>query len=216
MTWLFGASWRLPTTGDALMAPPQARSQRTPPRGASTLPRRLDPIVPNPTPGAARVSFALPAAADAQVTVYGLAGNRIRTLAGGRLDAGSHALRWDGRSDAGRSIAPGLYFVRVEVGGMRLTRPLVVLNWKNTAPRWIPATSWLRPPFRVAACEATSSLDLRALRYRTTIARAVRLLPPWRSCRTYMPAGRAPIDIVCQPGPISPTFRVATMRPLTS
>ena len=46
-------------------------------------------------------------------------GRRVRVLADGYLPAGHHAIEWDGRSEAGTRVAPGVYFYRFEAGEFR-------------------------------------------------------------------------------------------------
>jgi hypothetical protein len=85
----------------------------------------LAPISPNPTTGGAEVRFALPATSDVRLGVYDLAGRRMRELAAGRLAAGSHTARWDGRDASGAAVGSGLYFVRLDAAGRTLTRTVV-------------------------------------------------------------------------------------------
>jgi hypothetical protein len=65
-----------------------------------------------------RVDLARPAGA-ASVRVHDVAGRLVRGLHDGPFSAGSHRLAWDGRDDAGRAVAAGTYFVRLETGGWR-------------------------------------------------------------------------------------------------
>lgn len=65
-------------------------------------------LAPNPASGRVRISpVGRPALAPAQVTVYSLRGERVRTLA---CDAAG-AAAWDLRDDAGLPVATGVYFV---------------------------------------------------------------------------------------------------------
>ena len=68
---------------------------------------------PNPATGGTLIRFELPASGAAEVTVYDLAGRRIRTLASGFRGAGSHGVRWDGADAQGRPLPDGVYFCRV-------------------------------------------------------------------------------------------------------
>jgi hypothetical protein len=63
-----------------------------------------------------RVELSLSAGAPADLAVYDVTGRLVRTLLRGSLSTGTHALQWDGRDDAGRSVPPACYFVRVEAG----------------------------------------------------------------------------------------------------
>ena len=50
------------------------------------------------------------------------------TLARGAFAAGPHSVTWRGTDDAGKSVAPGLYFVRLDAGGGRATRRVIRLE----------------------------------------------------------------------------------------
>jgi len=88
----------------------------------------LAPIAPNPTPGAAAVSFTLARGGDVRLEVVDLQGRRVRTLATGARAAGSHRLTWDGRNESGESAATGLYFMRLEAEERVMTRKFSVLR----------------------------------------------------------------------------------------
>lgn len=44
------------------------------------------------------------------------------------LPAGAHAARWDGRDDAGRAVAAGVYFAALRCGDDRATLKLMLLK----------------------------------------------------------------------------------------
>ena len=50
-----------------------------------------------------------------RAAVHDLAGLRVREVYDGRDLSGPNALTWDGKDDAERLVAPGLYLLRVEV-----------------------------------------------------------------------------------------------------
>ena len=97
-----------------------------PPAGASAL--ALAVPAPDPAPHGARIACTLPAPGAVRLAILALDGARVRTLAAGPLDAGPHAWRWDGRDAAGRELAAGLYFVRLDWGGRTLVRRLAVVR----------------------------------------------------------------------------------------
>jgi hypothetical protein len=86
------------------------------------------PIAPNPARGSAEMRFTLPAASDVRLGVFDITGRRVRTLAEGRLAAGSHVVRWDGRDTSGAPLGSGLFFVRLEVAGRRLTHTVALMK----------------------------------------------------------------------------------------
>jgi YVTN family beta-propeller protein len=89
----------------------------------------IQAVAPNPFGNSTRVSFSLAREARVDVTVRDVLGREIRSLGRGQiLPAGSHRLSWDGRNDAGRNAAPGVYFVSLSVAGERWTRMMVKVN----------------------------------------------------------------------------------------
>lgn len=89
---------------------------------------RLEQNFPNPFNGGTVIRFALPAAADVRLEVHNLVGQQVAMLAGGRHDAGTHAVRWDGRDDDGRQLASGVYLYRLRAGGQMETRRLLLMK----------------------------------------------------------------------------------------
>jgi len=85
-------------------------------------------IGPNPFQDLLRVFFTLPAAAAARVTVHDVTGRRVRVLHEGPLTAGAHAVAWTGRDERGNTVAPGIYFLRLESGGRVRTRKVALLR----------------------------------------------------------------------------------------
>ncbi|MFH1566801.1 MAG: FlgD immunoglobulin-like domain containing protein, partial [Gemmatimonadota bacterium] len=94
------------------------------------LPREpgLDPNYPNPFNPATTIPFALPTAQDVRLEVYNVLGQRVRTLLSGPLEPGFHTLVWNGRDDAGRDVAAGLYLSLLETAELRLTRKMLLVK----------------------------------------------------------------------------------------
>ncbi len=85
-------------------------------------------ITPNPMRETAELRFTLAQAGDVALVLFDLAGRRVRSLAAGRFEAGSHEARWDGRDDAGAVAPSGFYFARLATEGRTLSRPLIRLH----------------------------------------------------------------------------------------
>ncbi len=60
--------------------------------------------------------------------MYNLTGQKVATLALGLREAGTYALRWDGRDDDGRGLASGVYLYRLEAGERVATRKLLLIR----------------------------------------------------------------------------------------
>src|SRR5439155_10233312 len=85
--------------------------------GSSGAPLALAPPAPNPAAWRTSLRFTLPSRQRATLRIYDVSGRAMRTLAEGTLEAGPHALDWNGRDDAGRRVAAGPYFVRLIAAG---------------------------------------------------------------------------------------------------
>lgn len=84
---------------------------------------------PSPSRGPVTFDFALPAAGRVTLDVFDVTGRRVRRLLDpGERAAGTHRARWDGRDDAGRRAAPGVYLARLTAAGRVLERRLALLD----------------------------------------------------------------------------------------
>ena len=72
---------------------------------------------PNPFNPATTIQYALPTAADVELTVYNVLGQPVRTLVAEHQSAGHYAVEWDATNDSGQSLSSGLYFYRLQAGG---------------------------------------------------------------------------------------------------
>jgi predicted outer membrane repeat protein len=89
----------------------------------------LGPIVPNPFTARTTVRFGLAQAAPVALDVYDLAGRRVRRLANGEsYAAGAHAIEWDARDDAGRTVRAGVYFCRLRAGAYVAVKRMILLR----------------------------------------------------------------------------------------
>ena len=83
---------------------------------------------PNPFNSQTILAYFLHAPGPARVEVFALSGQRVAVLHQGQQQAGYHRLRWDGRDDAGRSVASGMYLYRLVTDEGVLTRKLILLR----------------------------------------------------------------------------------------
>jgi hypothetical protein len=106
----------------------EARSNADAPRPGG--PARFAFALPSPNPSSKTVFFrwTVPdelSGASARLTVHDLAGRVVRTLDVEGERTSGRVATWDGRDDAGRSLAPGLYVARLVVGRQALERPFI-------------------------------------------------------------------------------------------
>jgi hypothetical protein len=86
----------------------------------------LAPSRPNPAMNGTELAFSLEHPSQASLKVYDLNGRLVRTLVDGPLAAGPHSARWDAKDNAGSSVPSGVYFYRLESGGLTATKQLIV------------------------------------------------------------------------------------------
>jgi hypothetical protein len=137
--------WDLPSPYDATLAPwPTFRGRAM--RDGVYIPSellevptapvatelRLQPPYPNPFNPVIKLRLYLPGTASShqplQVRVYDLQGRRVRTLHDGVAVVGWHDFVWDGRNEAGRAQASGLYFLQARSHGQVVSRKISLIK----------------------------------------------------------------------------------------
>jgi hypothetical protein len=102
------------------------------PEGVEDLskPRRLSlQIMPNPFNPTTMIRYTSIGATPLRLTIYAVAGRRVRTLVDGSTStAGEHLIEWDGTDQQGRAVASGIYLLRLEQEQQFLTRRLILLK----------------------------------------------------------------------------------------
>ena len=88
----------------------------------------LSEVRPQPFRGTTRFSITLASDARVDLGVFDIGGRRIRTVHRGPLSLGTHDFSWDGRTDSGERSRGGIYFLRATIGGVAVTRRMVLLS----------------------------------------------------------------------------------------
>jgi cytochrome c peroxidase len=83
-------------------------------------------IYPNPFNPVTRIDYTVNDASRIRITVYDVAGRRVRTLVDETTPAGAHSTTWNGRDARDARVAAGVYFVRMEMGAQTLIRKAVL------------------------------------------------------------------------------------------
>jgi hypothetical protein len=86
----------------------------------------LDSNYPNPFNPATTIRYALPEGANVTLVVYNILGQQVRTLVNGAQGPGYHSVVWDGRDEAGRMVATGVYIYRLQAGGFSQIRKMIL------------------------------------------------------------------------------------------
>jgi hypothetical protein len=84
---------------------------------------------PNPFTGSTFITFAVPGESrDAGVEIYDVHGRVIRTITAGPGNGAQASVVWDGKDTAGKRVASGVYFYRVNTGGSHAIKKMVLLE----------------------------------------------------------------------------------------
>jgi hypothetical protein len=97
-------------------------------QGNTPAATRLDQNAPNPFNPATMIRFDLPQPGRVLLTVYDMSGRLVRTLAHGPYEAGVYRVPWDGRNEAGRAVASGVYFYQLDAPGRTESKKMVLLK----------------------------------------------------------------------------------------
>jgi hypothetical protein len=83
---------------------------------------------PNPFNPETNIEFSLPKDQDANLVVFNLLGQRVRTLVDGHLGAGNHTAHWDGKNESGGDVPSGIYFYRLYTSEFSQTNKMVLVR----------------------------------------------------------------------------------------
>lgn len=85
---------------------------------------------PNPFNPVTTIQFGVPASMKgrAELRIYNVKGELVKTLFEGIVEPGLHTFRWDGTNANGRKVTSGLYFYRIVCGNDRITKKMVLLR----------------------------------------------------------------------------------------
>lgn len=99
------------------------------PGGDGVPSARIVSCSPNPFGPATTIRFETPASSRVRLGIYDIAGALVRTLLAERIvEGGAWDVVWDGRDEAGRTAASGVYFARLTTNTGGAARRLVMLR----------------------------------------------------------------------------------------
>lgn len=76
-------------------------------------------------PGNTTIAYKITAAAaSAELAIYNVAGQPVRTFVLGHRSPGKYHIVWDGRDDAGRELSKGMYFYKLQTDAEATDKPI--------------------------------------------------------------------------------------------
>lgn len=85
-------------------------------------------FTPNPMRTTGDFSLEMPESGRARLAVHSVTGQLVRTILDDHLPAGVRQVKWDGRDNAGRAVAAGIYFYQADIGGQRRNGRITVVK----------------------------------------------------------------------------------------
>jgi hypothetical protein len=89
---------------------------------------RLLAAWPNPCNPRVTITFELDREVPVELSIWNLAGARVRTLIHGVLPGGLHEAVWNGRDESSRGVASGVYLYRLQTGSYAATGRLALVR----------------------------------------------------------------------------------------
>jgi hypothetical protein len=83
---------------------------------------------PNPFSSSTLIEYELQTPATVVVTIYNIRGQRVAKIKRPLQPPGRQTITWNGLDANGRKVASGIYFYRLQAGGLSQTRKMVILK----------------------------------------------------------------------------------------
>jgi bacillolysin/thermolysin len=83
---------------------------------------------PNPFNPSTVIRYALPVSQNLRLAIYDIDGKRIADLVDNFQNSGSYLVTWNGKNNAGESVAGGIYFYRLETNNYSQTKKLLLMK----------------------------------------------------------------------------------------
>jgi hypothetical protein len=88
----------------------------------------LGVLYPRSSGSGLTIAFSLSEAAHVTLSVYDVAGRRVKTLVSRTMPAGASSVAWNGDDDSGTRVAAGVYFVKMNAAGLEKSTKLILLK----------------------------------------------------------------------------------------
>jgi len=95
---------------------------------APAITRMLHQNYPNPFNPETTIGFDLPKSSHANLSVYNVKGQLVKTITDGNLEFGKHSFVWNGTDNDGRNVSSGIYFYRLTANGNVETKKMMLMK----------------------------------------------------------------------------------------
>ena len=104
---------------------------------ATGIPEKEQPIphifslkqnYPNPFNPTTTIEYILPKTVQVELAIYNMLGQKVRTLVNESQPSGNYRVQWDGRDDADRSVASGVYIYKIKANDFAQTKKMLLIR----------------------------------------------------------------------------------------
>ncbi|HPT73089.1 MAG TPA: T9SS type A sorting domain-containing protein [Candidatus Cloacimonadota bacterium] len=83
---------------------------------------------PNPFNPSTTIEYSVPKTTKVKLRIYNIRGQLVKELVNQIVDPGKYKVVWEGKNNAGHSVASGVYFYRIEANGKTITKKMLMLK----------------------------------------------------------------------------------------
>jgi hypothetical protein len=83
---------------------------------------------PNPFNPETTISYSVGKTGNVTLEVYNILGQKVRTLVNETINKGAHSVVWNGKDDAGKAVASGVYFYSMQNGTYIQTNKMILMK----------------------------------------------------------------------------------------
>lgn len=88
----------------------------------------INSVYPNPFNPNTTIAYSMAKTEQVKLAVYNLKGQRVASLLDTIQTPGTHTLSWDGTDEAGKAVASGIYYLKLETPGTKVTRKITLIK----------------------------------------------------------------------------------------
>nr|MBC8342485.1 T9SS type A sorting domain-containing protein [Bacteroidota bacterium] len=88
----------------------------------------IQPVYPNPFKTGLTIKFDIKKMAKVKMDAYNSAGELVSNLVNEKIAPGSHSVIWNGKNNAGKPAANGVYYIRMHMAGKIYTQKAVLVE----------------------------------------------------------------------------------------
>ena len=83
---------------------------------------------PNPFNPSTLIRFDLPVSDDAEISIYNMLGQKVKTFLMYNKSAGTHSVRWNGVNQNNEQVAAGVYFYQLKTKNFTKMKKMVLVK----------------------------------------------------------------------------------------